>query len=47
MENKFKKYWQKIQPLYGVAIVIDPSVKVQGVEWLLKSVAEHVQKFER
>ena len=40
MENKFKKYWQKVPFLYCVAAALDPRMKLHGVDSLLRGIAE-------
>ena len=40
MEAKFKKYWQRVPPLYCIAAVLDPRVKLQGVAYLIKGIGE-------
>ena len=43
MEDKLKRYWQKIPPLYYVAVVLDPRVKLQGVDFLMQGIAKKLQ----
>ena len=43
MKAKFKKYWQRIPPLYCIAAVLDPRVKLQGVDYLLKGIGKKLQ----
>ena len=40
METKFKKYWEKVPALYCLAAVLDPRMKLTGVESLIRGIAE-------
>ena len=40
MGAKFKKYWEKIPGLYCLATVLDPRMKLTGVESLIQGIAE-------
>ena len=43
MELKFKKYWEHIPPLYCFAAVLDPRMKLGGLDSLMKGIAEKLQ----
>ena len=43
MEQKFKKYWQYIPPLYYFAAALDPRMKWGGLDSLMKGIAEKLQ----
>ena len=42
MEAKFKKYWQRVPPLYCAAAVLDPRVKLQGVEYMINGISSRL-----
>ena len=42
MEAKFKKYWQRVPPLYCAATVLDPRVKLQGVEYMINGISSRL-----
>ena len=43
MEAKFKKYWQRVSPLYCVAAVIDHRVKLQGVKYMINRISSRLR----
>ncbi|KAK0582662.1 hypothetical protein LWI29_028277 [Acer saccharum] len=42
METKFKKYWSEIPFLYALGVIIDPRVKLSGLETLLDYLRENL-----
>ncbi|KAK3225516.1 hypothetical protein Dsin_005378 [Dipteronia sinensis] len=36
METKFKKYWSEISFLYTLGVIVDPRIKLAGLEYLLE-----------
>ena len=40
IEEKFKKYWEKIPLVYSIATVLDPCMKLGGVESLMRGITE-------
>jgi hypothetical protein len=40
METKFKKYWSKIPFLYALGVIVDPRVKLSGLETLVDYLGE-------
>ena len=36
METKFKKYWSTIPFLYALGVIVDPRIKLSGLETLLE-----------
>ena len=41
--KKFKKYWEHISLLYCIRDVLDPKIKLQGVDYLPKGIVEKLQ----
>ncbi|KAK0571949.1 hypothetical protein LWI29_038573 [Acer saccharum] len=42
METKFEKYWYEIPFLYALGVIIDPRVKLSGLETLLDYLRENL-----
>ncbi|KAK3189341.1 hypothetical protein Dsin_028902 [Dipteronia sinensis] len=36
METKFKKYWSEMRFLYALGVIVDPRIKLSGLEYLLE-----------
>ncbi|KAK3229655.1 hypothetical protein Dsin_001536 [Dipteronia sinensis] len=45
METKFKKYWSEMPFLYALGVIVDPRIKLAGLEYLLEFIGNKLSVY--